>query len=281
MNRLHNAYFILGLQPGSRLNDVIERYKELARVWHPDRAGTPEQRMYAEEEMKKINNAKDLLKEHLTSKTHNHFGACECNQSDPSFGENPPKDSSPKSSDPSEEMEESAKEWRIYHLKKQAIVIAAFVVTFVLITIAAWPDGKETTTSGTNPETTSEYSNPRVPVPAGPTIGAIERERREHDIYFCNLSIDRHQQAIKRDRDSINEIEIQLLHPLLSGSEKDKLLELKTFRLADMQKEIVDLKLAQQELAELQSKVLNANVVSTQNDMGNQFAAPAPPPSPQ
>ena len=61
MNELHKAYAILGLEPGSTMDSIMRRYKRLIMVWHPDRAPTKEHKDFAEEELKKINNAKDLL----------------------------------------------------------------------------------------------------------------------------------------------------------------------------------------------------------------------------
>ncbi|MBX9724464.1 MAG: J domain-containing protein, partial [Candidatus Obscuribacterales bacterium] len=77
MNKLHEAYSILGLKPGSSKETIQKRWKRLSMVWHPDRLPTEEGKIEAEEELKKINNAKDLLWKHLESAEHKSSG-CEC-----------------------------------------------------------------------------------------------------------------------------------------------------------------------------------------------------------
>lgn len=78
--KLQKAYFILGLEPGSDLDKVIRRHKRLIMVWHPDRFPTEEGKKDAEEELKKINNAKDDLKSHF-EKNHKATGSCACKPS--------------------------------------------------------------------------------------------------------------------------------------------------------------------------------------------------------
>lgn len=77
MNDLHKAYSILGLEPGSSMESIQRRYKRLIMVWHPDRFQNAEGKSDAEEELKKINNAKDLLKKHFDSE-HKDKGGCDC-----------------------------------------------------------------------------------------------------------------------------------------------------------------------------------------------------------
>lgn len=77
MNKLHQAYIELGLQPGAPLQEVLERWRTVARMWHPDRAGTPEEKAIAESELKKINAARDLLARHFQKGEHR-SSACEC-----------------------------------------------------------------------------------------------------------------------------------------------------------------------------------------------------------
>lgn len=76
MNKFQNAYFVLGLEPGASRETVQRRYKRLILVWHPDRF-PPEQKDDAEEELKKINNARDVLWKHFDSPDHKAVG-CEC-----------------------------------------------------------------------------------------------------------------------------------------------------------------------------------------------------------
>lgn len=80
MNELHKAYQILGLDPGSSKETIQRRWKRLAMVWHPDRFPNEEGKKDAEEELKKINNAKDILWLHFESGSHKSNG-CECQAS--------------------------------------------------------------------------------------------------------------------------------------------------------------------------------------------------------
>lgn len=77
MNELHKAYRTLGLEPGSSKEAIQRRWKRLAMVWHPDRMNSDESRKDAEEELKQINHAKDVLWKHFESGEHKATG-CEC-----------------------------------------------------------------------------------------------------------------------------------------------------------------------------------------------------------
>lgn len=79
MNKIQAAYQKLGIAPGSSLDAVKKRYRQLAMVWHPDRMPTPEGRRTAEEELKQINNAFDCIKKHFESE-HRLGPNCECQQ---------------------------------------------------------------------------------------------------------------------------------------------------------------------------------------------------------
>jgi len=78
MNELHKAYAVLGLEPGSPMESILRRYKRLIMVWHPDRAPTPEHKEFAEEELKKINNAKDILAKHFGAGGGHKATGCDC-----------------------------------------------------------------------------------------------------------------------------------------------------------------------------------------------------------
>lgn len=78
--KLQKAYFVLGLEPGSPLDSINRRHKRLIMVWHPDRFPTEDGKKDAEEELKKINNAKDDLKKHF-EQSHKASGACACKPS--------------------------------------------------------------------------------------------------------------------------------------------------------------------------------------------------------
>ncbi|NJL72831.1 MAG: DnaJ domain-containing protein [Candidatus Competibacteraceae bacterium] len=78
MNELHKAYAVLGLDPGSSMESIMRRYKRLIMVWHPDRAPSPEHKEFAEEELKKINNAKDVLTKHFGANGGHRASGCDC-----------------------------------------------------------------------------------------------------------------------------------------------------------------------------------------------------------
>lgn len=78
MNNLHQAYLDLGIPVGSSQEAMERRYKRLVMAWHPDRYPNEEHKREAEEELKKINNAKDLLKDHFKGSQHKEAGSCDC-----------------------------------------------------------------------------------------------------------------------------------------------------------------------------------------------------------
>ena len=75
---LAEAYFVLSLKPGDQMDKVNARWKRLAMVWHPDRFPSEHGKKDAEEELKKINDAKDKLSKHFASE-HKASGPCACN----------------------------------------------------------------------------------------------------------------------------------------------------------------------------------------------------------
>ncbi|MBD1911359.1 MULTISPECIES: DnaJ domain-containing protein [unclassified Leptolyngbya] len=65
MSDLRRYYETLGLQPGASLTEIKTAYRELAKIWHPDRfAGDAQRKQQAEEKIKAINVAYDYLREH-------------------------------------------------------------------------------------------------------------------------------------------------------------------------------------------------------------------------
>lgn len=74
---LQKAYVTFGLEHGSSFEVVKRRYKRLIMVWHPDRFPTAEGKQDAEEELKRINDAKDKLFAHF-EKNHKETGSCAC-----------------------------------------------------------------------------------------------------------------------------------------------------------------------------------------------------------
>lgn len=64
MTELNRYYEILGLRVGALPDEVKQAYRELAKLWHPDRFSDPQQKLRAEEEIKQINQAYQSLKSH-------------------------------------------------------------------------------------------------------------------------------------------------------------------------------------------------------------------------
>ncbi|MEH1831251.1 MAG: DnaJ domain-containing protein [Nostoc sp.] len=59
---LNHAYEILGLEPGASPAQVKRAYRQLVKIWHPDRFVDQEQKQEAEEKIKSINAAYNKLK---------------------------------------------------------------------------------------------------------------------------------------------------------------------------------------------------------------------------
>jgi preprotein translocase subunit Sec63 len=69
-SEINRCYRTLELEPGASLEQVKQAWHELAKVWHPDRFpnDTKLQRK-AQERLKGINGAYEILKQYLTSGT--------------------------------------------------------------------------------------------------------------------------------------------------------------------------------------------------------------------
>lgn len=80
MNTVQKAYNVLGLEPGTSFEPIKRRYKRLVMVWHPDRMQNDAGRREAEEELKRINGAYDILKNHF-EKQHTAGASCACQPS--------------------------------------------------------------------------------------------------------------------------------------------------------------------------------------------------------
>jgi curved DNA-binding protein CbpA len=94
MSELLKAYTVLGLEPGSNKESIQTRYKRLIMVWHPDRFPTAEGKLDAEEELKKILNAKELLIKHFDSGKHK-GSTCECSRTGASQTNSSPPSAKP------------------------------------------------------------------------------------------------------------------------------------------------------------------------------------------
>ena len=87
--KLAEAYFTLGMKPGGSLEAIQSRWKRLAMVWHSDRFPSEQAKLEADEELKNINNARDVLKKHFET-SHKKDGPCACSAtSSPPHGPKP------------------------------------------------------------------------------------------------------------------------------------------------------------------------------------------------
>ncbi|MGF2034257.1 MAG: J domain-containing protein [Nostoc sp. CmiVER01] len=59
---LNHAYEILGLEPGASQAQLKRAYRQLVKIWHPDRFLEQKQKQEAEEKIKSINSAYNKLK---------------------------------------------------------------------------------------------------------------------------------------------------------------------------------------------------------------------------
>ncbi|QLE58861.1 J domain-containing protein [Nostoc sp. TCL26-01] len=59
---INHAYVILGLKPGASQVQVKQAYRQMVKTWHPDRFFDARQKQQAEEKIKQINIAYNLLK---------------------------------------------------------------------------------------------------------------------------------------------------------------------------------------------------------------------------
>lgn len=62
MDDLSKAYLALGLKAGASLDEIKQAYRDLVKVWHPDRFGHDERlRLIAQDKLKEINGAYEFL----------------------------------------------------------------------------------------------------------------------------------------------------------------------------------------------------------------------------
>jgi curved DNA-binding protein CbpA len=59
---VYHAYSILGLSIGASQDEIKQAYRDLVKIWHPDRFTDVEQKLQAEEKIKQINAAYEKLK---------------------------------------------------------------------------------------------------------------------------------------------------------------------------------------------------------------------------
>ncbi|MCE9645152.1 MAG: DnaJ domain-containing protein [Chloroflexi bacterium] len=58
---MDDLYLVLGIEPDANPEMLQERFRFLAQAYHPDKFASPKQKLLAEEEFKKINNAYQVL----------------------------------------------------------------------------------------------------------------------------------------------------------------------------------------------------------------------------
>ncbi len=78
MNDLLKAYAVLQLSPGTSMVLINQRYKRLVMSWHPDKFRGEQAKATAERELKNINNARDILRDHFRNGGHRESGNCDC-----------------------------------------------------------------------------------------------------------------------------------------------------------------------------------------------------------
>jgi len=77
-DELLRALCTLELAPGASWSDITARFRHLAKVWHPDKFLTPKEKAIAEQKLKQIIAAKELLQAHYQSGEHKTIGYCIC-----------------------------------------------------------------------------------------------------------------------------------------------------------------------------------------------------------
>jgi len=69
-SEINRCYRALELEPGASLEQVKQAWRELVKVWHPDRfPNDPKLQRKAQERLKEINGAYELLEQYLASET--------------------------------------------------------------------------------------------------------------------------------------------------------------------------------------------------------------------
>ena len=78
MNELFALFLKLDLTPGCSIEQVNERYRALASLFHPDQIIGEKRKATAEMELKTLNNRRDKILAHLKGPRHKLTGECEC-----------------------------------------------------------------------------------------------------------------------------------------------------------------------------------------------------------
>ncbi|MBS2006017.1 MAG: J domain-containing protein [Cyanobacteria bacterium SZAS TMP-1] len=97
---LLRALHTLDLAPGASLSEIVARFRQLTKVWHPDKFLNPKEKSLAEHKLKEIIAAKELLQAHYTSGNHTNGPQCLCWGAPPPPPERPPEAHSERPSEP-------------------------------------------------------------------------------------------------------------------------------------------------------------------------------------
>ncbi|MBU6454761.1 MAG: J domain-containing protein [Cyanobacteria bacterium REEB67] len=101
MDDLLQAFAVLDLAPGASWSQILARYRQLVKIWHPDRFLDPKEKKAAEEKIKAINTAREVLAMHFSSAAHKE-ATCPCAAADSTSN----KETAPKSNLESETKSE-------------------------------------------------------------------------------------------------------------------------------------------------------------------------------
>ncbi len=75
MSGMDDYYRLLGLNPGASEEEIKEAYKDLIKVWHPDRfSNDPRLKEKANEKLKEINSAYEILKAYMAGRSESFRG---------------------------------------------------------------------------------------------------------------------------------------------------------------------------------------------------------------
>src|SRR5208282_6880931 len=72
------AYNTVDLPMGASFDEFMVKYRKLAPDLHPDRIFGPAQKKKGEEKLKKLNHAKDILKDHFKGPNASHMAGDNC-----------------------------------------------------------------------------------------------------------------------------------------------------------------------------------------------------------
>lgn len=151
---INRCYRTLELEPGASLDQVKQAWRELVKVWHPDRfPNDAKLQRKAQERLKEINGAYGILEKYLTSNT-------------------PPPRSRPTSSQSSETNEQRNESKRPSTTSWGMVAILAVIVVLVIF--------KSSRMGGSNQERAVQTDNPR-PMQSEPQDASHSNQRLTQD----------------------------------------------------------------------------------------------------